>query len=122
LKTLYPKLIKSLLQQGASPEEALSQAAAREALKNTQSAKNEGDADRVITPDMEPAILLFLGADTQWRSAGMSGMRVGLDYTALPIVAQALGVVLDTEVFSDLKVIESGALGELAARAQREKG
>jgi Phage related hypothetical protein (DUF1799) len=116
-------LIQSLVQHGASEAEALAQAAKRDRARKARPSNAEaGDRDWIITLDMEAAILLFLGADTQWRTAGMSGVRIGLDYAALPIVAQALDMTLDGEVFSDLKVIESGALGELAKRLQHEKG
>lgn len=67
-----------------------------------------------IWPDMVPAVSLFFGMGrTQWRwlGVGMGGaFRTGLDYAALPVVAQAFEVSLSPEVMRDLQTMEAGAL------------
>lgn len=66
-----------------------------------------------------PAALLFLALSTQWRLAGMSGVRVGIDYSAVEPTARLIGVALDREVFLDLRAMELEALQTLTD--QRDK-
>lgn len=71
--------------------------------------------------------MLFLACQTQWRHAGMAGMRIGLDYPACEIVANSQGKTLRRgELLGDLRVIEAAAIDTLAkaaeARAAKEAG
>ena len=53
---------------------------------------------------------LFLALGTQWRQGGM-GSRIGIDYTALPIVEDHLGIAEQRrELFAPLQVMEGEAL------------
>lgn len=71
------------------------------------------------------ACRLFLGLATQWNwgsmsvSTGLGGitvpMQTGLRYEALPVVAAALEIPVDRQVFADLQLIEITALAALAA-------
>lgn len=53
-----------------------------------------------------------MGMATQWRTAGMTGARIGLDYNILEPVARSLGigVPLDTQTFNDIRLMEAEAL------------
>ncbi len=57
---------------------------------------------------------LFMGMATQWKTAsGMGGgMRIGLEYGALELVARALEIAypLERRVFTDLRMMEAEAL------------
>ena len=53
---------------------------------------------------------VFLAMGTQWRRAGMAALPVGLDYTALPIVAGALSVPVDGVLLRRLQVLEDAWL------------
>ena len=57
---------------------------------------------------------LFLGAETQWRTAGMSGIPTGLDYGAVSVVAAARGLALDAATMAGLKIMETAALRAFA--------
>jgi len=64
------------------------------------------------------ACAMFLAAATQWNFApsasvaghGGHGVRTGLRYEALPVVAAAQGVVLDARLLADLSEIEAAVL------------
>ncbi|WP_272941960.1 DUF1799 domain-containing protein [Oceanicola sp. S124] len=62
-----------------------------------------------------PALQTFLAICTQWRVAiGMSGMvTVGLDYASAEAGLRLSGDVPPPSVWSDLRLIESGALEAL---------
>jgi len=66
-----------------------------------------------IWPENWQALQVFLGMATQWRvSMGMSGMIwSGLDYNALPIVEDRLGVAADlrADTFNRLRIMEAAA-------------
>lgn len=68
-----------------------------------------------------PAVRVFLAADTQWRTAGMSGQPIGLDYVALHLAARALGVRWTARLLWRLRVIEAEALAALAERRERAR-
>lgn len=65
-----------------------------------------------VWPDMEPSVALFFAMGTQWRWAAVGSgiLRVGMDYSALPAVAQASGVEIAPRVFADLRVMEGEVL------------
>ena len=54
--------------------------------------------------------MLLVNSATQWRTAGMSGIRVGMDYAGVAIVAQAQGVEIDAERLAQLQTMEVEAL------------
>lgn len=61
---------------------------------------------------MKDAWRLFLGVCTQWRTAGMAGTRIGLDYNILEPTARSLGieVPLATMTFNDIRLLEAEVL------------
>jgi Phage related hypothetical protein (DUF1799) len=75
-----------------------------------------------IPPDEADVVTLFLSLDTQWRWIGqpVTGalIRLGLDYSAVKSVAQAIQVKLTPALFADLRVMENAAL-QASAEAQR---
>lgn len=70
--------------------------------------KAKGGADFQVHDDCWPALELFLGCDTQWRLD--EGRPIGLDFTAVAVVARAIRRRLDREVFDQLKTMEAAAL------------
>lgn len=66
------------------------------------------DAAIHILPCNVKTVRLFIGMGTQWRM-GMNG-AYGLDYSALPVVAQALGVRLRPGRFEGLRIMEAEVL------------
>jgi len=58
------------------------------------------------------AVNTLMAMSTQWRTAGMAGDAVGLDYGALPTVLRMGGVPRKDwpAVFDDLRVMEEAAL------------
>ena len=69
------------------------------------------------------ALSIFLQCASQWRTvASMSGVfRQGLDYTALESVMRLNGVKPHkvAQLFADVRLIEQGALQQLAADRDR---
>lgn len=57
---------------------------------------------------------LFEALSTQWRVAGMGGVRMGIDYTAIPATASAFGIPLDPQRMVDLRDMEAEALKTFA--------
>jgi hypothetical protein len=68
-----------------------------------------------------PAVRVFLAADTQWRTAGMGGQPIGLDYVALHLAARALGVRWHARLLARLRVLEAEALAAMAERRERAR-
>ncbi len=76
-----------------------------------------GDDDAIpVLPAAWPAVELFLALSTQWRSAGMAGVRVGIDYAAIEPTLRLTGREGSPELFADLQVMEGAALEEMASR------
>lgn len=67
-----------------------------------------------VMPENWAAMRIFIGCDTQWRRAGMAGVATGLDYGVLPVVAGALGLPLDEDTLTRLRVIEGEAINAMA--------
>lgn len=61
-----------------------------------------------MLPECWDACLLFGAVQTQWRYAGMGGVRVGLDYPSVEIIRRALR--LPRETILSLQVMEATAL------------
>lgn len=72
-----------------------------------------------MLPENWPALELFLACATQWRLAGMEGVRIGLDYPAVEAVMRITRVDDRPDAFQRLRVIETGALE--AMQEQRDK-
>ncbi len=86
-------------------------------------AKMERPVERLIEIEDEDegrAVRLFQGLATQWSysvvgAVGViSRMATGLRYEAIPVVAAALGLTVDRQMFADLQLIEAEALTVMA--------
>lgn len=69
-----------------------------------------------VWPENVAAVRCFLAGATQWRIVGMAdgSMRVtGLDYAGLRVALEALETGITPELWSDMQLIEAGALGGL---------
>ncbi len=82
-------------------------------LGATVEVDEDDDPDAVEIWDTNwPALLAFLGCETQWRveARGMTGVMtyLGLDYAGVDVVLRRQGA--DDAVFSDLRVMELAAL------------
>jgi hypothetical protein len=69
-----------------------------------------------VLPENWDAVRLFARTATQWRLAGMSGVRTGLDYPAVRLVARALKLPFALE---DLQEMEAAALAFWAEERNR---
>jgi Phage related hypothetical protein (DUF1799) len=78
-----------------------------------------------VDSDNVAAARVFMGMATQWRVTTMSGLagglriKEGLDYTALPVVAAALGQTLDAGCFEGVQTLERATLSLEADAAKR---
>ena len=79
---------------------------------------DEADRRPVVWPDMVDSWRLFMGMVTQWRTAGMAGVRIGLDYGVLEQVAASLEITvpLDKQTFADIRFMEAEALSAWTKR------
>lgn len=77
---------------------------------DTESLHRDGDREFLVLPENWDAVLTFLKCATQWRYAGMTGVRTGLDYTAVDVVIRMSELADPAKTFSQLQTIESGAL------------
>jgi len=57
--------------------------------------------------------------DTQWRTAGMNGVRVGLDYGVLFARLDRMGLSRDDweQMFNDVRVLEFAAINRMTETA-----
>lgn len=92
---------------GVPPEEA----------SRWKSREEERPRSFEILPPNWAAARLFLAASTQWRTAGMAGAAIGLDYNAAAIVARALEMELDEDTLIRLQAIELEAVRALHERS-----
>lgn len=81
--------------------------------------EHEEDGDYHVLPENWDALELFIECERQWRLAGMEGVRVGLDYTAVASVMSINEIENQRDVFRRLRDIEAGALE--AMQEQRDK-
>lgn len=78
-----------------------------------------------VEPENAGAVRLFLRMQSQWQMQALSAgtkafiVRTGLDYTALPVVASALGLPLDTLLLDQVRVLEDESLSIFSKRQQR---
>ncbi|MFM2042124.1 MAG: hypothetical protein RLY86_700 [Pseudomonadota bacterium] len=69
-----------------------------------------------VWPENWAVFRLFVALSTQWRWFGISGLgggvvrRTGLDYAAVPALAQAFGVSLTEETWTKLRLCEGAAM------------
>lgn len=93
-------------------------AAAADALAAIE-ARRRGAARPSDPVELDPAdgglVDLFQSLGSQWRTAGMTGVRIGLDYAAVPPVAAMMGIAVTPELFQDLRVMEAAALAAWAS-------
>lgn len=91
------------------------------AIRPPAQAANASTAPIGVFPTNWAALRVFLSLATQWRRAGADGAPVGLDYPAVPVVAQLLGVPADADLLARLRVMEAAALSVMRAEAERER-
>jgi hypothetical protein len=72
-----------------------------------------------VWPENWEAVQAFLTVQTQW--AADFGGRSGLDYVRVRAGLEMAGVAVTTELFTQLRVIEAGALKTLAKQAQQQQ-
>lgn len=73
-----------------------------------------------MLPENWEALNLFLQCSTQWRHAGMTGIRTGLDYPSVEAVIRMTGVEDPAGTFSQLQQIEQGALEAMQEQQDRQ--
>lgn len=74
-------------------------------------AMGEAPDDTLALPEaLRDAVRLFDAVATQWRVAGMDGVALGLDYSALDIAARWLGIAPTPRLLSDIAVMEDEGL------------
>lgn len=63
--------------------------------------------------------MLFLAMGTQWRTAGMAGVRVGLDYSQIEPTARLCGIAIEPRVplFLHLRELEAESLKSWSEQA-----
>lgn len=71
-----------------------------------------------VQPGNWPALRVFLGAETQWRRAGMNGVPTGLELAAIPAIAGMLGIPADADLLARIRVLEGEALAAMLERAR----
>jgi len=81
--------------------------APEEIIRNYE--KRKENDDFLVHEDNWQAARLFQGCLTQWRYAGMNGVRTGLDYGAVRIVAEAKDIEM-AAAFDGLQVMEAESL------------
>ena len=66
--------------------------------------------DFPLWPENEAVWNLFTGCATQWEHAGMDGVKVGLNYAGVEIVAARTSCKMSHARFADLQLLENAAL------------
>lgn len=74
-----------------------------------------------VHADNWETVQLFDALHTQWRTAGMAGVRVGLDYGAVAPTAQAMGIELSTQRFQEIRLMEASALKQIGENRRKEE-
>jgi len=84
----------------------------------------EDYADDVVEvwPENWTAWALFCRVSTQWRTGGMGGSYIGLDYTPIFRVMDADGLTAQDwhDTFDDLRAIEAAALEQIRANTSND--
>ena len=72
-------------------------------------------------PENWRAVMTFLRCSTQWRYAGMDGVRTGLDYPAVETVLRLTVPARERgEVFEGVQIMESAALDAFQQRRAKQ--
>ena len=75
-----------------------------------------------ILPENWDALMVFLALSTQWRTAGMSGVRVGLEYASIPAVLEMTGFSGQAaDIFEKLRIMEAAAIPVFIDKAKKEQ-
>lgn len=90
-------------------------------VKVAKADEDDEDPDAIDIWDTNwPALLAFLGCETQWRieARGMSGVMtyLGLDYAGVDVVLRRQGAA--DAVFDDIRVMELAALEAFGEAAE----
>lgn len=72
-----------------------------------------------VLPENWEAVQLFLKCGTQWRLAGLAGVRTGLDYCAVESVMRMTGTEDTSDALWRLQLIEDEALSALADKQDK---
>lgn len=85
-----------------------------------------------MIPEALPGVLAYDAVRTQWRRAGTSGVRTGLDYAAcLPVLRLLLArwaadgmhiAITEEELLEDLQTMETAILEVDMERAEERRG
>ena len=105
--------------------EALRAIGAPDSAIEAAEARIRASAERAtieVHDDNAATVQLFDALLSQWRFAGMQGIRVGLDYTAIEPTARMLDVELGPMRFQELRLMESVARQEIALQASKQNG
>lgn len=92
-------------------DDALTQAAA---LQDHEAAADASELE--LSPDETGPVGLFLALASQWRIHPAAGVRMGIDYAAIPPTAAMMEVPMTPSLFNDIRAMESAALEAMAAR------
>ncbi|WP_339863182.1 DUF1799 domain-containing protein [Paremcibacter congregatus] len=98
-KSVDPKTIEDLRRADAPPEII---------ADYERRAKQQNDF--IVHPDNWDAVRLFISCRTQWRRGGFNGAKVGLDYVAVQVVAEARNIKMTEDTFSGLQIMEAETL------------
>ncbi|MBL4801957.1 MAG: DUF1799 domain-containing protein [Emcibacter sp.] len=99
------KFIADLEKTGAPPE----------IIKEYQD-RAARNVDFIVHFDNWDIIRLFTSCRTQWRRGGLNGIKIGLDYVAVQVVATARNIELSEDNFMGLQVMEAESLRILNER------
>ena len=79
-------------------------------------------SDFEVFEDNWPALLAFLRCGTQWRYAGMDGIRTGLDYAAVESVLRlTMAEEQRAGAFEGIQIMEHAALEVFHEKAARQR-
>lgn len=68
-----------------------------------------------VWPEHEATVCAFLACATQWRRAGLAGVRTGLDYAAVDAVLRlTVPRPARATVFAGIQIMEQAALAVFA--------
>lgn len=76
----------------------------------------ERPGEIVLSPDEAVPFGLFAALGTQWERHAMTGVRLGINYAAIPPTAQMLDITMTPAIFNDIRLMERAALDEFARR------
>ncbi len=82
--------------------------------------KSLEDVRLALSPAARDALSLWDSASSQWRIVPMGGV-IGLDYAAVSVVAEALAIEIDSDVFNLLRGMELVQVGLYAEEDRKRK-